>query len=270
MRTYNVPALEKAIAILELLAASEHALSTTEIFTTLGIPKATAFMLLNVLERHDMVRKQDNNRYTIGVKLYNLGITYISQLDIVELSHPHLQELMRETRFTTHLAVIHDRRVLFIDKVEPNTFIRFSTFPGMRSDIHMSSLGKAIAAYLPEHELDSIIDEVGLGAYTPNTITTISELRQELEKIRREGYAVEDEEGELGVRCVGSAIYNNTGKVVAAVSVTALCSQIEPEAFPSVGQTVRQTAARISAELGYVDRRTELVEDVPITVDVLA
>lgn len=262
MRTYNVPALEKAIAILELLAASEHALTTTEIFTPLGIPKATVFMLLNVLERHGMVRKQDNNRYTIGVKLYNLGITYISQLDIVELSHPHLEALMRETRFTSHLGVIHDRRVLFIDKVEPNSFIRFSTFPGMRSDIHMSSLGKAIAAYLPEHELDAIVAEVGLGAYTPNTITTATGFANELAKVRQQGFAVEDEEGELGVRCVGSAIFNNTGKVVAAVSVTALCSQIEPAAFAAIGQTVNNTAARISAELGYIDRRALVAADV--------
>jgi DNA-binding IclR family transcriptional regulator len=254
MRTYSVPALEKAIAILELLAASEHALTTAEIFTPLGIPKATAFMLLNVLERHGMVRKQDTNRYTIGVKLYNLGITYIS----------HLEDLMRETRFTTHLAVLHDRRVLFIDKVEPNTFIRFSTFPGMRSDIHMSSLGKAIAAYLPEHELDLIVEEVGLGAYTPNTITTMTGFHKELARIRTEGYAIEDEEGELGVRCVGAPIFNNAGKVVAAVSVTALCSQIEPEAFASVGHTVQQTAARISAELGYIDRRAPSeLQDVP-------
>src|SRR4051812_44775002 len=103
MREYSVPALEKAIAILELLAASDRALSSTEIYTPLGIPKATAFMVLNVLERHDMVRKQDNSRYTIGVKLFNLGITYISRLDTIDISPPHLEELMRTTGFTTHL-----------------------------------------------------------------------------------------------------------------------------------------------------------------------
>jgi DNA-binding IclR family transcriptional regulator len=255
MKEYSVPALEKAIAILELLAASERALSSAEIYTPLGIPKATAFMVLNVLERYDMVRKQDNSRYTIGVKLFNLGITYISRLDIIEISRPHLEELMRTSGFTTHLAVLHDNRVLFIDKVEPTTFIRFSTFPGMRGDIHMSSLGKAIAAHLPADDLADIIAKSGFGVYTPNTITTMDALQQDLAKIRARGYATENEEGELGVRCVGAPIFDNRGAVVAAVSVTALCSQIAEEAFPSVGRIVRATADRISLELGHVEGR---------------
>src|SRR3954451_17171660 len=148
MRTYSVPALEKAVAILELIARSGRDLSASEIYTALAIPKATAFMVLNSLERHAIVKKSRDNHYSIGVKLYELGNAYISNLDIVQVSRPHLVDLMRETGFAAHLAIVLDARVLFIDKVEPNTFTRFSTFPGMRADIHISSFGKAIAAYL--------------------------------------------------------------------------------------------------------------------------
>jgi DNA-binding IclR family transcriptional regulator len=247
--------LEKGIQILDLVAQSNRELSTTEIYTTLGIPKATAFMILNVLERHALLKKTANGRYVIGVKLYKLGLAYISELDIVKVARPHLEALMRQTRFTTHLGTLDDGRVLFIDKVEPNTFVRFSTFPGMRSDIHMSSLGKAIAAHLPEDDLARIIAQVGLGAYTPKTITQLDRFMQELEKVRSDGYAIDDEEGELNVRCIGAPIFDGSGKMVAAVSITALVSQLPETAFRETGQRVYETAARISRELGYAGER---------------
>lgn len=253
MKEYSVPALEKAIAILELLAESQQELSVTEIYTALYIPKATTFMVLNVLERHEIVKKNSNGRYTIGMRLYKLGITYISKLDIIKIARPHIEALMSETGFTTHLAVIYDQKVMFIDKVEPSSFVRFTTYPGMRADIHVTSLGKAIAAHLPSDDVEAILVEQGMGTYTVNTITNIADFRQALEQIRQNGYAIENEEGELAVRCIGAPIFDNTRKVVAAVSVTALVSQLPESAFSTVGATVRRTADRISRELGYID-----------------
>jgi DNA-binding IclR family transcriptional regulator len=250
VRQYHVPALDKAVAILELLATSETELTATEIHQELGIPKATAYMLLTVLDRHQMVKKNDQHRYTIGIKLYELGITYVSKLDVVKVARPFLEQLLNRTNLTAHLGAVYDHRVIFIDKLEPKSFIRFSTFPGMRSDIHMSSLGKAMAAHLAEDELDAIIVAVGLGTYTLNTITDRVAFEEELERIREQGYAVENEEGELGIRCVGAPIFDNTGRVIAAVSVTGLVSQIPEEDFPTLGQVVRETAESISSALG--------------------
>lgn len=250
MRQYNVPALDKAIAILDLLAKSDEELTVTEIHQELGIPKATAFMLLNVLERHQMVTKSSQHRYTIGIKLYELGSTYVSKLDIVRIARPFLEQLLERTNLTVHLGAIYDHRVIFIDKIEPKSFVRFSTFPGMRSDIHTSSLGKAMAAHLTEPELDAIVAKIGLGAYTVHTITDRAAFDAELERIRQCGYAVENEEGELGIRCIGAPVFDNSGRVVAAVSVTGLVSQIPEEAFPTLGRTVRETAELVSAALG--------------------
>jgi DNA-binding IclR family transcriptional regulator len=250
VRQYNVPALDKAVAILELLARSETELTATEIHQELGIPKATAFMVLTVLERHQMVKKSDQHRYTIGIKLYELGITYVSKLDVVKVAQPFLEQLLSRTNLTAHLGAIFDHRVIFIDKIEPKSFIRFSTFPGMRSDIHMSSLGKAIAAHLTQPELDEIVTTIGLGTYTVNTITDRVAFEEELERIRQRGYAIENEEGELGIRCVGAPIFDNAGRVIAAVSVTGLVSQIREEDFPTLGQVVRESAESISSALG--------------------
>jgi len=250
VRQYRVPALEKAMAILELLAQSDRELTATEIHQEVGIPKATAFMVLSVLERHQMVKKSAEHRYSIGIKLYELGVTYVSKLDVVKVGRPFLEQLLHRTNLTSHLGAIYSNRMIFIDKIEPTSFIRFSTFPGMRSDIHISSLGKAIAAHLDEQELAAIISEIGFGFYTANTIRDEFAFKEDLMRIRSRGYSIENEEGELGIRCVGAPIFDNSGRVAAAVSVTGLVSQIAEEDFPTLGAVVRETADSISRAMG--------------------
>lgn len=250
VRQYRVPALEKAMAILELLAQSDRELTATEIHQAVCIPKATAFMVLSVLERHQMVKKSTEHRYTIGIKLYELGVTYVSKLNVVKAGRPHLEHLLRRTNLTSHLGAIYSNRMIFIDKIEPTSFVRFSTFPGMRSDIHISSLGKAIAAHLDEQELAAIVNEVGFGIYTAHTIADEAAFKADLQRIRECGYSIENEEGELGVRCVGAPIFDNTGRAAAAVSVTGLVSQIPEEDFPQLGAVVRETADAISRAMG--------------------
>jgi DNA-binding IclR family transcriptional regulator len=250
VRQDRVPALEKAMAILDLLASSERELTATEIHQELGIPKATAFMVLSVLERHQMVRKNGEHRYTIGAKLYELGVTYVSKLDVVKVGRPHLEALLRRTGLTSHLGAIYGHRMIFIDKIEPTSFIRFSTFPGMRADVHISSLGKAIAAHLDEAELNAILSQTGFGVYTEHTIRDEAAFKEELARIRERGYSTENEEGELGVRCVGAPIFDTSGRVAAAVSVTGLVSQIPDEEFPKLGAIVRETADAISRAMG--------------------
>lgn len=260
VRQYNVPALDKAIAILDLLARSEDELTATEIHLAVGVPKATAFMILTVLERHQIVTKSESNRYTIGVRLYELGVSYVSKLDVVRTARPFLAQLLKRTNLTAHLGSVYNGRMIFLDRIEPQSFVRFTTSPGTRGDIHMSSLGKAIAAHLDPGELGQAIAQVGLGAYTPNTITDPDAFAAELERIRAQGYAIEDEEGELGVRCVGAPIFDRHGAVVAAVSVTGLVVHIPEERFASLGEIVRETAEGISAAMGYVPRKAEARE----------
>jgi DNA-binding IclR family transcriptional regulator len=256
MRTYRVPALEKTIAILELLAQSDRALTATEIHLEVGVPKATAFMVLAVLERHQMVKKDAENRYTLGVKLYELGANYVSKLDVVKVGRPFLADLMKRTGLTSHMGSIYGQRTLFIDKIEPASFVRFSTFPGMRSDVHISSLGKAIAAFLDEVELVAIIETIGLGRYTARSITTEIGFREELQRVRTLGYSIENEEGELGIRCIGAPVFDNQGEVIAAVSVCGLVSQISELDYPRLGGIVRETANAVSRAMGATNEES--------------
>ncbi|WP_174614663.1 IclR family transcriptional regulator [Virgibacillus ihumii] len=248
MSKYNVPALEKSIAILNLIATPQKNYSVTEVHRELGISKTTVFSILKVLEEYDIVKKNDHGEYKIGVKLYELGMAYISEVDIVKVARSHLEKLMEITGYTVHLGVLDEGELLYVDKVEPNTFIRFSTYPGLRSEFHITSLGKVIAAYLDEDELNNIIAAKGLTKHTPNTITDLKEFKQVLLKIRERGYAIEDEEGEIGVKCLGAPVFNGR-KVVASVSVVGHSSMLDVWNVDLINR-LQNTAGNISKELG--------------------
>ncbi|HHY82495.1 MAG TPA: IclR family transcriptional regulator [Clostridiales bacterium] len=250
-KQYSVPALEKSIAILEYLSSSEEDLTITEIHQKLDIPKATVFMILQVMEGHNLVTKSRDGRYSIGPRIYSWGLGYMTKMELRKIAHPYLEKLSKETGHTVHLGRISDNRVLFIDKVEQPSFIKFNTFIGMQSDIHCCALGKAMAAHLDPAQLDEIIAAIGLGKYTENTITNYDMFKKVLKLIRQTGYAVEDEEGEIGVRCIGSAIFNAEGEVAGAVSVTALKSNLTSDQYPYIGEKVSQTAMAVSQALGY-------------------
>lgn len=253
MKKYSVPALEKALAILDLLDKSDEDYTVTEIHTRLDIPKATAFMILNVLESHNVVKKSKHGRYSLGPKIYTLGMSYMTKMDLKKIAKPHLEQLSKETGFATHLGIIAENQLLFIDKVEIQSFIKFNTFPGMRTDLHSTSMGKAIIAFLDEEEKNQIVDTIEMGRYTPNTITDKNKLKEFLSRIRETGYAIEDEEGEIGVRCIGAPIFDIDKKVVAAVSVTALKSDLTVDLFTHVGMKVMEAANDISKDLGCPD-----------------
>ncbi|WP_308639569.1 IclR family transcriptional regulator [Paenibacillus silvisoli] len=257
MKKYSVPALEKAIAILDLLATSEDELTITEIHVQLNLPKASVFMILNALESYNVVTKNPSGRYSIGVKLYNLGMSYMTKMDLKKIARPHLEQLCKETGFTSHLGIMVDGKVMFVVKVEQKTsFIKFSTFEGMTSDIHISSLGKAMAAYLPEDQLDTYLQQHGMGRYTPNTIVSPDVFKKILPSVRATGYSIEDEEGEIGVRCIGSPIFDHEGNVIAAASITALRSDLLLDVIPVTGEKVKRAAEAISKQLGYEQNQT--------------
>jgi DNA-binding IclR family transcriptional regulator len=250
-KQYSVPALEKSIAILDYLANQEKDYTITEIHQDLDIPKATVFMILQVMESNNLVIRNQSGRYSLGPKIYTWGMDYMTKMELKKIAHPFLEELSKETGYTVHLGKIVENRVLFIDKVEQPSFIKFNTYIGMRNDIHCCALGKSIAAHLDTRELDGIINAIGLGKYTPNTITDYAKFKEALERIRETGYAIEDEEGEIGVRCIGSAIFDLEGHVVGAVSITALKSELTSDMFHFIGSKVNHKAQKISEALGY-------------------
>jgi len=250
LKKYKIPALERAIDILNLIAESKEVVTLMVVCEKLSIAKSTAYTTLNVLEYYDFIKKNEDGGFEIGFKLYELGLNYLSKVNITEVAKPYLKELVNHTGLTVHLAMLHKGEMLYLDKVESNSFIKFSTYPGMKEAIHNSSLGKAVSAFLDEDKLDEIINEKGLERYTSNTITDYEEFKEQLIVIRENGYALEDEEGEIGVRCVGAPIFGGDSTYPTyAVSVVAHKSELTYEKVPKIGAKVKEIAERISKKI---------------------
>jgi len=159
-----------------------------------------------------------------------------------------LHRLMQETHATVHLAVMEQGEVILIDRIEPNGTARLATWVGKRMGLHCTAVGKAIIAHLPEEVTDELIRRQGLIRYNENTIASPRKLRAACEQIRHLGYAVDDEEEEIGVRCIGAPVHNDQGEVVAAISISGSKAQFED--IPSKAAVVKHTAALLSHHIG--------------------
>jgi DNA-binding IclR family transcriptional regulator len=248
---YMVPALEKGLMILEKLARSEELLRITDIHEQMGIPKTSVFMILSTLETMEYIEKVDDNRYRLTMKIYNIGNEILAKYDIRGIARPFMEKLADQLRFTVHLAVLSSGRAVYIEKVNGPAFVQFGTRIGQTMPLHSSAVGKVLAAYLDEESLDEIIEANPLIRATENTITSPEVFKKFLIYVRETGYAIEDEEGEIGVRCVGAPIFNSKGKVVAAVSVTGVRNDLHSAQFHEIGSTVKDYGMLISEQFGY-------------------
>ncbi|ANE45818.1 hypothetical protein SY83_05345 [Paenibacillus swuensis] len=258
---YNVPALNKALLIIETLAEQADPMGVSDLCKLLEIPKTSAFFILNTLESQSYIRKTEDGKYALGTKFLTISASILNKMDIRELARPFMRELRDSSHYTVHLAVLDHGEALYIEKQENEGFVKFSTYIGQRQLLHISGVGKALAAYLPLPLLDSILDEKGLPRRTDHTITNPDEFKKALVTIRSQGYAIEDEEGELGVRCLAAPIFDAQQQLRAAISITALRNDLGVQQIPMIGELVRKTALQISQALGYTD--TEFPINIP-------
>lgn len=249
IKTPSVPAVDKALSALELLAQSRTGLTLGELTRRMALPKSSVHCLLLTLERRGYLHRNEKSRYLFGLKLFGLANMALSGIGLREKALPFLKALMARTRLTVHLAMLEQGEAVLIEKVEPPNVYRLATWLGKRMDVHCTGLGKALIAHLPEEEVDSLVRERGLPRHNDNTICSPRRLREELARIRKAGYALDDEEDELGARCIGAAIFRSEGKVVAAVSVSGTTAQITSENVATIAEQVKECAASITAVL---------------------
>jgi len=246
----HASSIERTFAILEMLDKSRRGWNISEMSRKLKIPKSSAHVIVLTLERLGYVKRIGNSRnYQLGLKIYGLGRSLMRDLPLPEIALPHLKWLVEQTSLTAHLGVIEKNKVVFVQKVDGGGMIKFDTYVGKAADIHCTGLGKALLANLPEQPLSDILSGEAFTHYTKMTITDPAGLREELSRVRSEGYSVDDEEEELGVRCIAAPVLNPSGEVIAAVSVTGTTFQIRPEFFKQIGATVKQASSRISRAL---------------------
>jgi DNA-binding IclR family transcriptional regulator len=251
-----VPAIERALMLLEFLAQSKSGFSTSEISRRLGLPKSSTYLIVETLEKRGFLQKnRQNGRYYLGLKLIALSRHAIENLDLREEAKPFLRSLMQETQLVVHMAVLDGAEAMLIDKIDAPGTGRQTSFVGRRLDVHSTGVGKALVAYISEEELALIAKVKGFPRRNDNTITTLGALKRELAQVRTLGYSMDDEEDEIGGRCIGAPVFDGNWVVVAAISVAGPAGEIPNERIPELANSVKRTAARISAHLSSIGKR---------------
>ncbi len=219
---YKIKVLDKALQILDLFVDRGGDLTLTQIHELLHFNKVSTFRILKNLEGAGYLEKDpDSARYRLGLKAYRLGSAAEPHARLRILVRPTLEELNRRTNETVHLAVLHQGEVLYLDKIEGRQTIRVITRVGMKLPAHCSGVGKVLLSDLPEESLDAFIRQMGLPGFTPNTITAPEALKRELARVRRQGFALDNEEIEEGLKCVSAPVRDAAGRILAAISISA-------------------------------------------------
>lgn len=252
---YSVPSIDRALTVLELLAQSRGGFSVSEISRKLTLPKSSVHLLIGTLEKRGYLQRNAvNGKYCFGLKLVSLSRTALENLDLREGAKPFLQGLMRKTGLTVHMAVLERNEAVIIEKVECPGLLRLATWIGRRLDVNCSGVGKALIAFLSDEEFEQQFKAKALAKHNENTTVSISKLKRELERVRTVGYALDDEEDEIGFRCIGAPVFNFTKKVVAAISVAGTTLQIPNDNVQHIAMIVKHAAAQISSQLGYIEK----------------
>jgi DNA-binding IclR family transcriptional regulator len=251
-QTYQVQVLDRAFRILDILAEGDAPLSLSAISERLDLHKSTAHRLVMVLENKGCVERcASTGKYHLGSKLIELGLGAASQLDVYAIAQPHLRALAGEVGETAHLGVLREGEVVSLVSAESTQNLRTPVTVGGRTPAHCTSLGKAMLAFGPPEQVEEFLKGRMLKPYTPKTIITSSRFRENLRLVRERGYAVDDEEREQGLRCIGAPVWNSAREVIAAISIAGPTFRLSEDRVPALAADVVRCANRISAALGY-------------------
>lgn len=251
---YAIAVLAKAFDLLEALEGDGQP-TLTELSARAGIPKATALRILANLEHRNYVQRDAHGCYRLGLRFLQLGARVSAGIDPRTAARPTMEVLRDACGETVNLALPAERGIVYIEIMESAHGLRMAATVGMRDAYHSSALGKAILAQLPGDRVDGVLGPGQLARKTPRTIVARDLLLAELERVRHAGYALDDEENELGARCVAAPIFDHRGGCVAAISVSGPASRLTSERAPVIAERVIAAAGEISAHLGYQPKR---------------
>ena len=255
-----VQTIERTSLILDILGQSPQGISIRDLSEKIKLPKGTTHRLVSSLAYFGYARQDSKTRnYFLGLKLVELGNLLLSQLDLRKEAESFLRDLAERTKETVHMVFLDRGEIVYIDKVELDhnpAGLRMASRVGLRNPAHSSAVGKVLLSHLREEELDDLIKEKGLPRRTGNTITDLIQLKEHLRAVRNQGYAIDDEENEKGIRCVAAPIFNEAGKAVAAISISGPAFRITKKVvLETLKKEVMETAYHISQRLGYRERR---------------
>lgn len=245
----TIKSLDRALVVLAEVSRCEG-VTLSALAQRLGESPATLYRVLTTLALHQIVESNDiAQTWHIGSGAFLIGSAFLRRTSLVETSRPILRELMETTGETANLGIEKDGHVLFLGQVETHAPIRAFFPPGTLSPLHASGIGKVLLAYFDAFRLNRFAAS-GLDSFTAHTLADLVDLQVDLEQIRTRGYSVDDQERNIGMRCIAAPIRNALGEVIAGISVSGPTSRIEPDAVPKLAAAVITAAARVSEAMG--------------------
>lgn len=246
-------AVERALSMLEIVSQSANGLSNSDLSRRLKIPKSSASYILRVLEKRGYLRRDEAAKYRLGLKVMDLTGSAMPQQDVREIAKPVMAEFLKKTHLPeAHIAVLDNGRAVYVEKVEgEKSFIKMDIWVGHRLPVHTTAIGKALVSYLTDDEILAILKLRGMEKKTRRSITDANKFLREAERVRKYGFAVDDEENALGVRCIAAPIFDATGTVVAAIGTSSIIMHIDEAHMPKIVDLIRKAAAKVSLGLGF-------------------
>jgi IclR family KDG regulon transcriptional repressor len=247
----SIQVIERMMHLLDALAGHSAPVNLKQLATQTGLHPSTAHRILGVMVENRLVDRVEPGTYRLGIRLLELGNLVKSRISVRQEALPHMQRLHQQLGETVNLSVRHDDEVVYVERTSTsNSMMRVIHIIGARAPLHITAVGKIFLSGDGPEKSMQYMQRTGLPKYTENTLTDAGRLAQELEKIRRQGYALDNEEAEKGVSCIGAGIYNDEGRLVAGLSVSAPSDRLDK----AWAAQVKQTAESISRAIGHHHR----------------
>jgi IclR family transcriptional regulator, KDG regulon repressor len=246
----RVPSVDRALDLLELLALSDHGLTLSEVSRKLQIPRSSAHYLIQSLACRGYLERNPAGRdYVLGLRVANFAHSVAARSQLKMISSPYLRDIVKESGLTAQLGVLDGAEALVIDRVDAPTGMQLDSWVGRHFELHCTALGKALIAYLSDAEVEKLFEGRGLSRHNPNTLCSMEAVRAQLAEVRIKGYALDNEEHEIGVRCLAAPIFNYLGSAVAAICVFSSASKFTSWRVSGVGNKIVSVAVEISRHI---------------------
>ena len=257
-RSSRVQSVDRAMSLLEALAEEEEGCRLIDLASRTNLSSSTAHRLLTTLQRRHFVQfDRSEGVWHVGRQSFVVGAVFVRRRNYVAAALPFLRRLRDMTHETANLGLAEDGDVVVVSQAESREIMRAITRVGGRVPMASSGMGKALLATYPPEEVAASVAIRGMHRYTPQSIQRMSALKEELEKVRRNGYAVDDEEYQIGLRCIASPIYNSQSEAFCAISVSGLSARLTNDRVEPIGEVVAQIARELTTAFGGLAPRSK-------------
>ncbi|MGR3808500.1 DNA-binding transcriptional regulator KdgR [Pasteurella testudinis] len=251
----SVTSVLKVFGILEILSEQKD-IGITELSKKLMMPKSTSYRFLQTMINSGYVKQEDDDKYSLTLKLFEIGARAIEYTDLIALSDKEMSYISKQTNETLHLGVLDKDEIIYLHKIDSTYNLRMHSRVGRRNPSYSTALGKILLSDYDNNVVRDILKDTVFITYTDNTLKSIDELLIELERVRNEHYAQDNEEQEPGLKCIAAPIYNRLGHIIAGISISLPMIRFEEKNFPNLINLLQNAGKNISEKLGYYNYPT--------------